>query len=252
MAFSELGDLRGDARRHVIEGSTMAKKWKQAAGKVEARLYGLREAAGLVKQAAYAKFDESVDLALRLGVEPKRADQMVRGTTVLPHGTGKQVRVLVFAKGEKEQEARQAGAEFVGADELIEKIKGGWMEFDQAIATPDLMGAVGKLGKLLGPRGLMPNPKSGTVTFDVAKAIAEIRKGRVEYKVEKAGIVHVPVGKVSFDEDRIFQNAQAVIEAVLKARPASCKGRYLKSATLSSTMGPAIRLDAVSLAKMVV
>ncbi len=230
----------------------MAKKWKQAAGKVEARLYGLREAAGLVKQAAYAKFDESVDLALRLGVEPKRADQMVRGTTVLPHGTGKQVRVLVFAKGEKEQEARQAGAEFVGADELIEKIKGGWMEFDQAIATPDLMGAVGKLGKLLGPRGLMPNPKSGTVTFDVGKAIAEIRKGRVEYKVEKAGIVHVPVGKVSFDEDRIFQNAQAVIEAVLKARPASCKGRYLKSATLSSTMGPAIRLDAVSLGKMVV
>ena len=229
----------------------MAKKWKQAAGKVEARLYGLREAAGLVKQAAYAKFDESVDLALRLGVEPKRADQMVRGTTVLPHGTGKQVRVLVFAKGEKEQEARQAGAEFVGADELIEKIKGGWMEFDQAIATPDLMGTVGKLGKLLGPRGLMPNPKSGTVTFDVAKAIAEIRKGRVEYKVEKAGIVHVPVGKVSFDEDRIFQNAQAVIEAVLKARPASCKGRYLKSATRSSTMGPAIRLDAVSLAKMV-
>ena len=230
----------------------MAKKWKQAAGKVEVRLYGLREAAGLVKQAAYAKFDESVDLALRLGVEPKRADQMVRGTTVLPHGTGKQVRVLVFAKGEKEQEARQAGAEFVGADELIEKIKGGWMEFDQAIATPDLMGTVGKLGKLLGPRGLMPNPKSGTVTFDVAKAIAEIRKGRVEYKVEKAGIVHVPVGKVSFDEDRIFQNAQAVIEAVLKARPASCKGRYLKSATLSSTMGPAIRLDAVSLGKMVV
>ena len=229
----------------------MAKKWKQAAGKVEARLYGLREAAGLVKQAAYAKFDESVDLALRLGVEPKRADQMVRGTTVLPHGTGKQVRVLVFAKGEKEQEARQAGAEFVGADELIEKIKGGWMEFDQAIATPDLMGTVGKLGKLLGPRGLMPNPKSGTVTFDVAKAIAEIRKGRVEYKVEKAGIVHVPVGKVSFDEDRIFQNAQAVIEAVLKARPSSCKGRYLRSATLSSTMGPAIRLDAVSLAKMV-
>ncbi len=252
MAFSELGDLRGDARKHVIEDSTMAKKWKQAAGKVEARLYGLREAAGLVKQAAYAKFDESVDLALRLGVEPKRADQMVRGTTVLPHGTGKQVRVLVFAKGEKEQEARQAGADFVGADEVIEKIKGGWMEFDQAIATPDLMGTVGKLGKLLGPRGLMPNPKSGTVTFDVAKAIAEIRKGRVEYKVEKAGIVHVPVGKVSFDEDRIFQNAQAVIEAVLKARPASCKGRYLKSATLSSTMGPAIRLDAVSLGKMVV
>jgi large subunit ribosomal protein L1 len=226
------------------------KKMKAAAQKVEPRVYDLREAAELVKSAAYAKFDESVDLALRLGVDPKRADQMVRGTTILPHGTGKQVRVLVFAKGEKEQEARQAGADFVGSDELIEQIKGGWMEFDQAIATPDMMGAVGKLGKVLGPRGLMPNPKAGTVTFDLAKAVAEIRKGRVEYKVEKAGIVQVPVGRVSFSADRLYENAHAIIEAVLKARPASCKGRYLESASMSSTMGPGIDLDAVGLAKM--
>ena len=228
----------------------MGKKMSESAKKVEARGYDLREAAELVKAVAYAKFDETVDLALRLGVDPKRADQMVRGTTILPHGTGKQVRVLVFAKGEKEQEARQAGADYIGADDLIEKVKGGWMEFDQAIATPDLMGAVGKLGKILGPRGLMPNPKTGTVTFDVAKAIAEIRKGRVEYKVEKAGIIHVPVGKVSFSAEGLYENAHAVIEAVLRAKPASCKGRYLRSATMSSTMGPGIQLDAIGLAKM--
>lgn len=228
----------------------MGKKMRESTGKIGPQVYGLREAAELVKQTAYAKFDESVDLALRLGVDPKRADQMVRGTTVLPHGTGKQVRVLVFAKGEKEQEAREAGAEYVGADDLIEKIKGGWMEFDQAIATPDLMGSVGKLGKVLGPRGLMPNPKTGTVTFEVAKAIAEIRKGRVEYKVEKAGIIHVSIGKVSFEAERLFENAHTVIETVMKARPASCKGRYLRSASMSSTMGPGIPLDAVNLAKM--
>ena len=228
----------------------MGKKMSESAKKVEQRGYDLREATELVKAVAYAKFDETVDLALRLGVDPKRADQMVRGTTILPHGTGKQVRVLVFAKGEKEQEARQAGADYVGADDLIEKVKGGWMEFDQAIATPDLMGAVGKLGKILGPRGLMPNPKTGTVTFDVAKAIAEIRKGRVEYKVEKAGIVHVPVGRVSFSADGLYENAHAVIEAVLKAKPASCKGRYLRSAIISSTMGPGIQLDTVGLTKM--
>ncbi len=227
----------------------MGKKMREASGKVGPRTYTLREASALVKSAAYAKFDESVDLALRLGVDPKRADQMVRGTTLLPHGTGKQVRVAVFAKGEKEQEARQAGADYVGADDLIEKIKGGWMAFDQAIATPDLMGAVGKLGKILGPRGLMPNPKTGTVTFEVARALSEIRKGRVEYRVEKAGIVHVPIGKASFDAERLYENAHAVIEAVLRARPASCKGRYLRSATLSSTMGPGIQLDAVGLAK---
>ncbi len=229
----------------------MGKKWKESAAKVEPRPYDLREAVTILKEAAYAKFDETVDLALRLGVDPKRADQMIRGTTLLPHGTGKKVRVIVFAKGEKEQDARDAGADLVGADDLIEKIKGGWMEFDQAVATPDMMGSVGKLGKILGPRGLMPNPKTGTVTFEVAKAINEIRKGRVEYKVEKAGIVHVRVGKVSFDANNLYDNAHAVIEAVLKARPASVKGRYLRSATISSTMGPGIRLDAIGLAKSV-
>lgn len=228
----------------------MGKKMEAAAKVIEPRPYGLKDAVEAVKRAAYAKFDESVDLALRLGVDPKRADQMVRGTTVLPHGTGKKVRVLVFAKGEKEQEAREAGADYVGADDLMEKIKGGWMEFDQAIATPDLMGAVGKLGKVLGPRGLMPNPKTGTVTFEVGKAIGEIRKGRVEYKVEKAGIVQVPVGKVSFDAQRLYDNAHAILESIIKAKPASCKGRYLKSATLSSTMGPAVRLDTVALTKL--
>jgi len=227
----------------------MGKKMKASLGKLQSRQYGLKDAVELVKQTAYAKFDESVDMALRLGVDPKRSDQMVRGTTVLPHGTGKKLRVLVFAKGEKEQEAREAGADFVGADDLMEKIKGGWMEFDQAIATPDLMGAVGKLGKILGPRGLMPNPKTGTVTFDVAKAIAEIRKGRVEYKVEKAGIIHVPIGKVSFDVQKLYDNAHAILESVMKARPASCKGRYLRSATISSTMGVGVRLDPVAIAK---
>ena len=228
----------------------MGKKMAAASASIESKPYGLKEACELVKRSAYAKFDESVDLALRLGVDPKRADQMIRGTTLLPHGTGKKLRVLVFAKGEKEQEARAAGADYVGAEELMEKIKGGWMDFDQAVATPDLMAAVGKLGKVLGPRGLMPNPKTGTVTFDVAKAIAEIRKGKVEYKVEKAGIVHVPVGKASFTPERLYENAHAVIESIVKAKPASCKGRYLKSATISSTMGPGVRLDTVALSKL--
>ncbi|MEE9204973.1 MAG: 50S ribosomal protein L1 [Nitrospirales bacterium] len=227
----------------------MGKQSRAAQGKLERRSYGLKEAVELVKQIAFAKFNESVDLALRLGVDPKRSDQMVRGTTVLPHGTGKSVRILVFAKGEKEQEARAAGADYVGSDEFIEKVKGGWMEFDQTIATPDLMGSVGKLGKVLGPRGLMPNPKTGTVTFDVAKAIGEIRKGRVEYRVEKAGIVHVAVGKVSFEAQQLYENAQVVLESVMKAKPASSKGRYLKSATLSSTVGPGIRLDATAISK---
>src|SRR5688572_4349967 len=227
----------------------MGKKMKAALAKMEPRPYALRDAVALVKGTAYAKFDESVDLAIRLGVDPKRADQMVRGTTVLPHGTGKKVRVLVFAKGEKEQEARAAGADYVGADDLMEKIKGGWMDFDQAISTPDLMASVGKLGKVLGPRGLMPNPKTGTVTFEVAKAVNEIRKGRVEYKVEKAGIIHVPVGKVSFTSDRLYENANAILESVMKARPASVKGRYLKSATISSTMGPGVHLDPMIITK---
>jgi len=227
----------------------MGKKMKAALEKVEPRMYALREAVDVVKKSAYAKFDESVDIALRLGVDPKRSDQMVRGTTALPHGTGKKVRVLVFAKGDKEQEARQAGADYVGSDDLMEKIKGGWMDFDYAISTPDLMASVGKLGKQLGPRGLMPNPKTGTVTFEVGKAVAEIRKGRVEFKVEKAGIVQVAVGKVSFDVDKLYDNASAILESVIKAKPASCKGRYLKSATISSTMGPGVQLDAMALTK---
>ena len=218
----------------------MGKKLTAAQEKIEPRFYGLKEAVEAVKQAAFAKYDESVDLAIRLGIDPKRSDQMVRGTTALPHGTGKKLRVLVFAKGEKEQEARQAGADHVGSDDLMEKIKGGWMEFDCAISTPDLMASVGKLGKVLGPRGLMPNPKTGS----------EIRKGRVEFKVEKAGIVQVPVGKVSFDVQKLYDNAQAVLESVVKAKPSSCKGRYIKSVTMSSTMGPGVKLDPVALSKL--
>jgi len=227
----------------------MGKKWKAAAALVEPKMYGLKESVELVKRTAYAKFDETVEMALRLGVEPKRSDQMVRGSVVLPHGTGIKVRILVFAKGEKEREAREAGAETVGGDELVEKVKGGWLEFDTAIATPDMMGNVGKLGKLLGPRGLMPNPKTGTVTFEVAKAIQEIRKGRVEYKIEKAGIVHVRIGKVSFGAAKLLENAKAILESVIRAKPASSKGRYLQSVTLSSTMGPSIRLDPIVLGK---
>ncbi len=211
----------------------MGKKMTAAQEKIEPRFYELKEAVEAVKQAAFAKYDESVDLAIRLGVDPKRSDQMVRGTTALPHGTGKKLRVLVFAKGEKEQEARQAGA-----------------DYDCAISTPDLMASVGKLGKVLGPRGLMPNPKTGTVTFEVGKAVSEIRKGRVEFKVEKAGIVQVPVGKVSFDVQKLYDNAQAVLESVVKAKPSSCKGRYLKSVTMSSTMGPGVKLDPVALSKL--
>ncbi len=229
----------------------MGKQLRNSAAKVESKLYELQEAGELVKQAAYAKFNETVELAIRLGVDPKRADQMVRGTTVLPHGTGKKVRILVFAKGEKEQEAREAGADVVGADDLLAKIQGGWLEFDQAIATPDLMSSVGKLGKVLGPRGLMPNPKTGTVTFEVGKAIQEIRKGRVEYRVDKAGNVHVPIGKVSFDVSQITENAQAVFSSVVKAKPSSSKGKYLKGATMSSTMGPGVPLECASLGRRV-
>jgi len=229
----------------------VGKKLQNAAAKVEPKLYDLPQASDLVKQTAVANFDETVELAIRLGVDPKRADQMVRGTTVLPHGTGKQVRILVFAKGEKEQEARQAGADFVGADDLLEKVKGGWLDFDQAIATPDLMASVGKLGKVLGPRGLMPNPKTGTVTFEVGKAIDEIRKGRVEYKVDKAGIVHVPIGKASFEKNQITENAQAVFGSIVKAKPSSSKGKYIKGATLCSTMGPGIQLECSTIARNV-
>jgi len=228
------------------------KKYKAVAALVDrAKLYSVEEAIGLAKKTARTKFDETVDLALRLGVDPKQADQMVRGTVVLPHGTGKKVRILVFAKGEKDKEARDAGADYVGADDMAEKIqKEGWTDFDTVVATPDMMGTVGKLGKVLGPRGLMPNPKTGTVTMDLAKAIKDIRAGKVEYRVEKAGIVHVPVGKASFDENKLVDNAKSVLGSVLKAKPASSKGKYLKSAIVSTTMGPGIKMDPALIEKI--
>jgi large subunit ribosomal protein L1 len=197
----------------------------------------------LLKETARAKFDESVDMAIRLGVNPKHSDQMVRGTVVLPNGVGKSVKVLVFAKGEKEKEAKDAGADLVGAEDLVERITGGWTDFDKAIATPDMMGTVGKLGKILGPRGLMPNPKVGTVTFDVGRAVKELKAGRVEFKVEKTGIIHATVGKISFDPDRLKENVMALMDVIVRAKPASSKGTYLKSIAISTTMGPGIKLD---------
>jgi large subunit ribosomal protein L1 len=222
----------------------MGKKMNAAAEKVEkAKEYPLEEAIRKVKELAYAKFDETVDLAFNLGVDPRKSDQMVRGTVVLPHGTGKKLRVLVFAKGEKELEAKQAGADYAGADDLVDKISKGWLDFDKVVATPDIMGVVGKLGKILGPRGLMPNPKLGTVTFDVAKAVKEIKAGKVEYKTEKAGVVHVPIGKVSFDAQKLLDNAKVIIESVTKAKPSTSKGKYLKAISVSSTMGPGLKVD---------
>lgn len=226
-----------------------AKKLKEALGKIDrARNYALKEAIDLVKSASYAKFDETVDLAVRLGVDPRHADQMVRGAVVLPNGLGKDVRVLVFAKGEKEKEARDAGADYVGADDLVAKIQGDWFDFDTAIATPDMMGVVGKIGKLLGPRGLMPNPKVGTVTFDVGRAVKESKSGKVEFRVEKAGIVHAPVGKVSFDGEKLKENILALVDALMKAKPAAAKGTYVKKICISSTMGPGVRLDTAEVA----
>lgn len=219
------------------------KKYSAAAEKVEARPYALPEAVKLAKDGAYAKFDETVDVALRLGVDPKHADQMVRGTVVLPHGTGKEMRVLVFAAGEKLKEAEEAGADHVGGEELAKKIEGGWMDFDAVVATPDMMKVAGRLGRVLGPRGLMPNPKAGTVTFDVGKAVEDIKSGKVEFRVDKAGIVHAPVGKASFTEEQLAENTEALLGAVLKARPAAAKGRYIRSFTLSTTMGKGIRID---------
>jgi large subunit ribosomal protein L1 len=205
-----------------------------------ARKYSVEEACALVKKAHYVKFDETVDLAVRLGVNPKHADQMVRGAIVLPHGTGKTVRVLVFAKGEKEREARDAGADFAGSDELVAKVSEGFLDFDRVIATPDMMGTVGKLGRVLGPRGLMPNPKVGTVTFDVGPAVRDAKGGKIEYRVEKAGIVHARIGKVSFADN---ENATALIEALVRQKPSTAKGAYLRSITVSSTMGPGIKID---------
>ena len=220
------------------------KKQTIALAKVDRnKAYLLEEAITLVKDAAYAKFDETVELVVRLGVDPRKADQMVLGAVVLPNGLGKDVRVLVFAKGEKALEATAAGADHVGADELVAKIQAGWFDFDTAIATPDMMGTVGKIGKLLGPRGLMPNPKVGTVTFDIGRAVSEAKSGKVEYRVEKAGIVHAPVGKVSFDVDKLRGNIVALMDALVKAKPSTSKGAYLKKISLSSTMGPGVNLD---------
>jgi len=224
--------------------SQITKKQKEARAKVDrARMYPLQEAIEIVKDASFCKFDETVDLAVKLGVDPRHADQMVRGAVVLPNGLGKEVRVLVFAKGEKEKEAREAGADYVGAEDLVAKIQEGWFDFDMAIATPDMMGVVGKIGKLLGPRGLMPNPKVGTVTFDIERAVKECKAGKVEYRVEKAGIVHAPVGKLSFDSEKLRENILALVEALVKAKPSVAKGTYLKKISLSSTMGPGVILD---------
>jgi large subunit ribosomal protein L1 len=224
--------------------SRRGKRYLEAKSNVEAeKRYPLKEAVELLVRTARAKFDETVDAAIRLGVNPKHADQMVRGSVVLPNGLGKTVRVLVFAKGEKEKEAMEAGADYTGSDELIEKVKNGWLEFDRVIATPDMMGSVGKLGKILGPRGLMPNPKVGTVTFDVGRAVKELKAGKVEFRVEKAGIVHCPVGKVSFGPEKICENILALVEAIMKLKPASSKGTYLKGISLSTTMSPGIKVD---------
>ncbi len=225
------------------------KKYAEAAKLIDrAKLYDPAEALELIKKCATAKFDETVEVAFRLGVDPRHADQQVRGAVVLPGGTGKAVRVLVFAKGEKIKEAEAAGADFVGAEEMVTKIQEGWLDFDVAVATPDMMGVVGKLGRVLGPRGLMPNPKTGTVTFDVAGAIKEIKAGKVEYRTDKAGIIAAPIGKASFDAERLATNFRALSDALLRAKPAAAKGQYMKSITISSTMGPGIRVNPARLA----
>ena len=223
------------------------KKYRAAAEKVETRPYQLDEAFKLLKEIAFAKFNETVELSLLLGVNPKHADQMVRGTTVLPHGTGQTKRVLVIASGDKVREAQEAGADFVGGEEMVEKINGGWVDYDAVIATPDMMRSVGRLGKVLGPRGLMPNPKTGTVTFDVAKALEEIKAGKVEFRVDKTSIIHVPVGKISFSAEQLKDNASAIINAVRKAKPSAAKGKYVRSIYVSSTMSPSVQIDSTVL-----
>jgi large subunit ribosomal protein L1 len=219
------------------------KKFAAAKKQVKATPYTIEDAMPLVQKVKFTRFDETVEMALRLGVDPKHADQMVRGTVVLPHGLGKTKRVLAIAGGEKQKEAEQAGADVVGGEELVEKIQGGWMDFDAVVATPDMMRAVGRLGKVLGPRGLMPNPKTGTVTFDIGRAVTEIKAGKVEFRVDKTGIVHAPVGKTSFPTPHLVANAHALVESVIKAKPSAAKGKYLRSVTVSSTMGPGISID---------
>ena len=220
------------------------KKYQDAAKEID-RIAMLEpaDAIGLVKKVAPAKFDETVEVAVRLGVDPRHADQQVRGAVVLPNGTGRTARVLVFAKGEKHKEAETAGADYVGAEDMIEKIQGGWMDFDVAIATPDMMGAVGKLGRVLGPRGLMPNPKTGTVSFDIERAVKEVKAGKIEYRTDKAGIIHAPIGKVSFEADKLLENFQTLLDVLIRVKPAAAKGTYLKSITVSSTMGPGVKVN---------
>ena len=222
----------------------VAKAYAKASAQIEAdKAYSVEEAVDLAKRVAPAKFDETVELAVRLGVNPKYADQMVRGAVLLPHGTGKSVRVIVFAKGEKEREAREAGADIVGAEDLVEKIQGGWLEFDTAVATPDLMGQVGRLGKVLGPRGLMPNPKVGTVTFDVARAVREVKAGKIEFRVDKSGNVHAAIGKVSFPSEALETNFAAFMDQIVRSKPAAAKGVYVRTVAISSTMGPGVSID---------
>ena len=229
----------------MATATVVGKRYDAATNKIDAnKQYTVEEALALLKEMPGAKFDESVDLSFRLGVDPKHADQMVRGAVVLPHGIGKTVRVAVFAKGDKEREAREAGADVIGAEDLVERVQGGWMEFDTAIATPDLMGQVGRLGKVLGPRGLMPNPKLGTVTFDIGRAVRDAKAGKVEFRVDKAGNIHAPAGKRSFGLEQLAANANAIIEAVMRAKPAAAKGTYLRSLTMSTTMGPGVTVDA--------
>ncbi len=221
----------------------MGKKYQEAAKLVEDRLYEAAEAIELAKKTAVAKFDETIEVAVRLGVDVKHADQQVRGAVVLPHGTGKSKTVLVFAKGDKVKEAEAAGADFVGSDELVAKIQGGWTEFDVAVATPDMMGTVGRLGRILGPKGLMPNPKVGTVTMDLTRAINEIKAGKIEYRTDKAGIIHAPIGKASFDADKLVDNMATLIDTLIKVKPAAAKGQYIRSVTVASTMGPGIKVN---------
>jgi len=224
----------------------VGKKYEASAKLVDKPGYTLAEAMPIVKKAAFAKFDETVELAMRLGVDPKHADQMVRGTVVLPHGLGKSKRVIVIASGDKVREGREAGADESGGEDLVQKIQGGWLDFEAVVATPDMMRSVGKLGKVLGPRGLMPNPKTGTVTVDVARAVREVKAGKVEFRVDKTGIIHCPVGKVSFDAGKLAENAGALISSIIKAKPASAKGKYVRSIVISSTMGPGLPIDMAS------
>lgn len=228
------------------------KKYLESNKKVDAETrHNFDEAVKMAIDSSYVKFDETIDVAVRLGIDPRHADQMIRGSVVLPNGLGKEVKVLVFAKGEKEKEALDAGADFTGGDDLIDKIKKGWFGFDKAVATPDMMGSVGKIGKLLGPKGLMPNAKTGTVTFDVARAVNDLKAGKIDFKVEKAGIVHAPMGKVSFGVEKIMQNAAAFLETIIRLKPASSKGTYLKGIAISTTMGPGIKIDAASVKDLI-